>query len=228
MRRGLSILLVLAIGVVACGGEDEPERLDPAAAMASAATVFAEAETFRFQIGLAGPPVIIEDTFTLQGIDGAYRAPMEAEAEVRVSVLGLGGTLSLLAIGDEVWQKGPITTEWEPVVSAQLLTVRDLFAPDGLTALFAEDITGLTWGDDTTLEEFPGETLEVLSGRTVGDRLDRLTVGVLQGENTDAVLYLADGEIRRIELTERESANPRTWTIDAFAYDRPVDITPAP
>lgn len=87
---------------------------------------------------------------------------------------------------------------------------------------------GLAWQDDAELESFPGETFQVLSGQTSGARLGRLTLDVLDGEASDATLYVTGSELRRIVLTEQGTESPRTWTIDVFAYDRPVEISPAP
>lgn len=228
MRPLVAALLALSLAGSACGSGDDASLAPPAETMAAHAAGFAAAESFSFQIGLEGPPVVIEETFTLEGIDGVFRAPDEAEAEVRVDVLGLTGVLTVLASGEEVWQKGPLTTEWQQVESNDLLTVRDLFASDGLEALLADDLVDLQRDEATGLDAFPGESFDVLRGQTTGDRLGRLTLGILDGEHTDVTLYLTEGEIRRIVLAEQASDSPRTWTIDLFGYGRPVEISPAP
>lgn len=227
MRRftlGLALLLV----VVACGS-DEEVSVAPEAQMELLAQSVADAPSFRFQIFFTGPEILIDEGVVLDSVDGQYLAPDGAQASVRVKALGLTGSIGLLAYGDDVWQRGPITTEWEAVSASELLTVRDMFAPDGLKELLRSDITSVTrTASDVELDDFPGEVLTLLEGSVEGDRLARLTLDGLQGGSTDIAVYGISDEIRRIVLTETGTDDPRIWTIDLFAFGSSVELEPAP
>lgn len=226
--RNLTFILVLSLSIVACNGTEEVS-IDPNVHMEELAQAVTDASSFRFQIFFSGPEIAIDDGVTLDSVDGQYRSPDAAQAAVRVKALGLTGSIGLLAYGDDVWQRGPVTTEWESVSTDELLTVKDMFAPDGLKELLRSDVSQVQLGDfGLTLDDFPGEAFTLLEGSVEGERLARLTLGGLEGGSTDIAVYGTGNEIRRIVLTQTGADDPRIWTIDLFAYGSSVDLEPAP
>jgi len=220
--------LVLSFSVAACNGTEEIS-IDPNTHIEELAQAVTDAPSFRFQIFFSGPEIVIDEGVTLDSVDGQYRSPDAAQAAVRVKALGLTGSIGLLAYGDDVWQRGPVTTDWETVSVSELLTVKDMFAPDGLKELLRTDISEVERRESgLALDDFPGETFTLLGGSVEGERLARLTLGGLEGGSTDIAVYGTEDEIRRIVLTQTGTDDPRIWTIDLFAYGSSVDLEPAP
>lgn len=226
--RTLVLTVALTLSLVGCTSSETVTE-PPAEQMSALAQSVTDTTSLRFQIFFSGPQLTIEEGVILDSIDGQYRSPDAAQAAVRVKALGLTGSIGVLAYGDQVWQRGPVTTDWEEVTADELLTVRDMFAEDGLKAMLRLDVAEVErQGSDMELEDFPGESFTLLTGTVNGDRLARLTLGVLEGGATDIAVYGTSDEIRRIILTETTSEDPRVWTIDLFAYGQATDLEPAP
>ncbi len=220
--------LTLTLALAACS-EPEIISIPPDEQMSTLAQTVTDTETFRFQIFFSGPELAIEEGVILDSVDGQYRSPDAAQAAVRVKALGLTGSIGVLAYGDQVWQRGPVTTDWEEVTADELLTVRDLFSEDGLKEMLRADISEIArGGSDLELGDFPGETFTLLTGAVEGERIARLTLGLLSGGSTDIAVYATSDEIRRIILTETGSTDAREWTIDLFSYGTSVELEPAP
>lgn len=190
---------------------------------AASAEVLA-APSFSFRVAYVGEVVEVQPGLIMDRVDGVFEAPTRSRADVRVKTLGLTAILEVVTEGDRLWQRVPFAEDFEEVVGGDLITGTDIFAEDGLGALLREDLSGLAWGQDGELEDFPGESFKVITGAVSGERLKTLTLGYLQGEDANVTIYLAGDEVRRIILVESEVESARTWTIDIWAYAQPVDI----
>ncbi len=221
MRKILWLTLVVVL--VACSG-DEPAERTPGEAMNAASAAVLSAPSFSFRVAYVGEVVEAQPGLILDRVDGVFEAPTRSRADVRVKTLGLTAILEVVTEGDRLWQRVPFAENFEEVVGGNLITGKDIFAADGLGALLREDLSGLAWGQDAELEDFPGESFKVITGAVSGERLKTLTLGYLQGEGADVTIYLRGDEVRRIIVVESEVQSARTWTIDIWAYGQPVDI----
>lgn len=222
MQKLLTVVLAAAV-LVACSGDEGAERT-PAEAMNAASLAVLSAPSFSFQVSYVGEPVEVQAGLALDRVDGVFEAPTKSSADVRVKTLGLTAILEVVTEGDRLWQKVPFAENFEEVVGGDLITGTDIFSEDGLGALLREDVSELAFGEEAELEEFPGETLQTVTGIVSGDRLKTLTLGYLQGTAAEVKFYLAGDEVRRIVIDETDVELPRSWTIDLWAYGQPVDI----
>lgn len=226
--RAAIITGVFLLVLVACGSDEPDLELTPQEIVNEAAESIGSTSSLRFQITLEGPGVELDDGVLLSQLDGTYVAPDAAETEARVQVLGLTASIDIITIGERAWQKAPLETEFVELGPGQApFSAAELFAPSGIPSIIADDITGLEVGENATIEAFPGETYNVITGTITGMRIDDLTSGLVRADGATVTLYATGGEARRIVISEAGDGR-NTWTIDAWAYGDSAAVMPPP
>lgn len=222
--------MALLLALAACGGDDPDVELAPEDVVDQAADTIGATPSLRFQINLEGPGVELEDGVLLDRLDGVYAAPDAASTEARVKVLGLTASIDIITIGDRAWQKAPLETDYTELRPGQApFSAAELFSPSGIPAIMKDDVVDIdrSTGEEPSIEAFPGEKYDVVTGRITGTRISDLTAGLVQADGAIVTIFVTGGEARRIIIDEPGEGR-NVWTIDAWAYGDPVSVMPPP
>ncbi len=229
MRR-IHALLALALLAGACGSSDpEPvlsANLDEV--LAASATAMGSVETVRFKIERGGEPIYIDNTGTLEFKDavGRFVAPQKADAVVKVGISGLNVQIGAIAIDGVMWLSNPISGEWEQAPSSYEFDPTTLFSPEvGWRPLLDGEIENAVL---IGLEERDDELRYHLTGSAPAVRMEKITAGLVTGQDVDMDLWLDPdtGHVLEVTFDTETAAGVSTWELRFFDYGDDLEIVP--
>lgn len=222
-RTALALLaaLALALGGAGCGGDGE----SPSAAQLVEESVEAtEAiESFHFTLDVQDVPRS-STGLQLTSAEGDVAVPDRARADVSGTFAGVPITTQILAIGDEVWWKSPLTGGWGSIdVSTTPVALLD--PSSGVLGV----MRGISEPVDEGVEEVDGVSLQRVSGTV--SAVDVAPLVAVEGSAGDVpvTLWLGadDHLLRRIEVSgpvaEGEPAEARR-VVELSRLGEPVTI----
>ena len=188
---------------------------------------------FHFALAVSGAPAPLDPAgaLSLARADGDFTAPDKAQAAVLVRLSGFVTRVEVISIAGQQWQTNPLTGQWEELPPDWGFNPAVLFdAEIGLQAILADDLDDLALTGRETLADGPEAELYALTGVVVGERLRRMSGGLIESAPVAAQLWVAPEtfELARVILTETAvgEEEARVWQVDFTNYDRAATIEP--
>jgi lipoprotein LprG len=229
MRR-IHSLLAFVILAGACGSSD-PEPVLSAnidEVLAASATAMGSVDTVRFEIERGGEPIYIDDTGTLEFKDavGRFVAPQKADAVVKVGISGLNVQIGAIAIDGIIWLSNPISGKWEQAPSSYEFDPTTLFSPEvGWRPLLDGELQNAVL---VGLEERDDEPRYHVTGSAPAVRIEKITAGLVTGQDVDVDLWLDPdtGHVLEVTFDTETVAGVSTWELRFFDYGDDLKIVP--
>jgi len=216
----------------ACRGSIPPPP-PPDEIIAGAAARLQGITGVHFVIDRTGAPAYLDpgNTLSLRRAEGDFVAPDRARAVVRVIAPGLVTEISVISVAEIQWETNVLTGEWEELPPDWGFNPAVLFdAEVGLQSILATDLTEVEFVETQKIEDGPDEQLYHLQGRVGGEKLFRVSGGLIGPQPMAIELWVAPEtfELYRVVLTEPEAGadEPSIWQVDLSRFDQVVEIAP--
>lgn len=188
---------------------------------------------FHFLIERSGAPAFLdaENTLSFRRAEGVFVAPDRVQATLRIIAPGLVTEINVISLGPAQWETNLLTGEWQQLPPDWGFNPGILFDPEaGIQSALIEDLSEVSLGGEVELEEVPGLRLYGLSAHLAGDRLHRVSYGMIGPDPVDVQLWIAPEtfELHRMILVEAGVEEDTVWQIDFWDFDQVADITPPP
>jgi len=229
--RGLYALVVLSLGVMACGGGEDlgGDRLDtnPVLLQAASAEAMGSVTSVRFDLIRTGAPVFIDqiDSISLDKLEGRFQSPGSADAILQVTVNeSLGTKLGAVAIADEVWLSNPVTGKFETLPAGFDLDPSLFFDPkDGWQPLL-EGLTNVTFIGE---QDRDGARYH-LTATALSNNMEAITAGLVRGQNVDLDLWIhpVTADVRAIEFSTELDGAVTDWVLELRDFGEEFSIEP--
>jgi hypothetical protein len=216
------LVAVLAAGCGGGGGEGGPS---PEEIMQESIDATGAVESFHLTFDSKGVPASTSG-LQLLGAEGDVAVPDRVRADVSGTFAGAPITTQLVAIGEDVWIKNPLTGAWQRV---------DVGTTPAFLLDPAEGVLGVMRRveelSDEGLEEVGGVEMRRLHGKVAAADVAPL-VAVSPGEGTvEAALWVGEEDriLRRVEVAGAVGADePDTALriIEISRLDEPVEVEP--
>ncbi|RMG96237.1 MAG: LppX_LprAFG lipoprotein [Chloroflexi bacterium] len=232
VQRILLLGVLLGVFVVACR-EAPPPELPPEEILQRSAERMQALSGFHFVIERTGAPAYLDPdgTISFRRAEGDYVAPDRTRAVVRVIAPGLVTDVNVVSVAAVQWQTNILTGAWEELPPNWGFNPAVLFdAEVGLQAVLTADFRNLSLVGTEKLDDGPDELLYVVSGDVAGERMYRMSGGLIGPEMVQARLWIRPSsfELVRALVTEpvAEASEPSVWQIDFSEFGRVVAIEP--
>lgn len=189
--------------------------------------------SFHFLIDRSGIPAFIDANHTLafRRAEGDFQSPDRASATVRVIGPGVVAEVDIISVAENQWETNMLSGEWQALPPNWGFNPASLFDQDiGIQSILESDLRELRLCGYEELEEFPGSLLYVLEGSLDGERLYRLSYGMIGPEKLEISLYIAPEtfELNRLNIIhyQLEAEEDTLWQIDFWDFDQPLNIVP--
>lgn len=239
VRRLIGLLLVMIMGITACGGDTGGEVTpEPLALLTEAAENIRERDTFRLHVEQGGarynfPIMQGNDAINVQFrfARAQYVKPNILQATARVIAAGLPIDIDIFSLGALQWYRLPgvswVRGEFAPGFDPMTLIAADSGFQAALTALIDLEFIGTT-----SLED--GTPAYHLKGIANGPSITALVVGLIEAADTvpvDVYIHRETHYPVRLVLTQPETVteaepDPTTWTIDVYDLDADAELAP--
>jgi len=196
---------------------------------------------FHFLIDRSGAPAYLnaEKTLAFTRAEGDFYAPDQASATIRIILPGLVAEVNMIALGDEYWESGLLSTQWEKLPPGMGFNPATLFDPQsGFQEILSEDLHDLSYAGPQELAELPGELFYTLSGRLEGERLYALSYGLMGPQSMEVNLWIAPEtfEVYRVQIDEPlpsgesdpSGESVTHWRVDFWDFNQVESIAPPP
>ncbi len=232
ITRFLPLISLLALAAIsACRAAPEPEPR-PQEIIQNTAARMQATSGFHFAIAQTGAPAYLDPTETISLVraDGDYAAPDKAQATVLVKLTGFVTKVDVISVADAQWQTNPLTGKWEELPPNWGFNPAVLFDSEvGLQAILATDMSELALTGKEKLEGGIDAELYALTGAVAGDRLFRMSGGLIGPAAAGVQLWVMPEsfELVRVVLTEPavDEAEPASvWQVDFANFDQAVTI----
>jgi hypothetical protein len=228
LRRLTLIALVGVLAACNTSASTTPTPLpDPNAILNKAAAEIRTAQSLKIKLQLTGAPSYVDppsNRIAFLSADGAYQAPDKITASVTASILGVTGTVDVIAIGDDQWMQNQILTAGQfvkrvfaPGFNAAQLISSDQGIQSALKAFKNVKLIGI--------EDSFGSQVYHISGTASGNDIAALTVGLIRGSDVTADLYVTvdTGRAERVVLvqpdTKTDTLDPTKWDLEIYDYN---------
>jgi len=238
--RQITLLMLLAWLSVACN-KPEPPPPPPEEILSRAAARMKSLQGFHFLIDRSGAPAYLnaEQTIAFAQAEGEFYAPDQATATIRVILPGLVAEVSMVALGDEYWESGLLTSQWEKLPPGAGFNPATLFDPQsGFQEILRQDLQDIRYEGLQELPELPGQTYYALSGRLEGERLFELSYGLMGPQSMDVNVWIAPEtfEVHRVLVAEPlqpgvsdpSGESSTRWQIDFWDFNQVEAVSPPP
>lgn len=163
--------------------------------------------------------------------EGDYVSPDRALATIRVIAPGIVAEVSTISIGEAQWETNLLTGEWQKLPPNWGFNPASLFDQDyGIQPILESDLHALELTGLEELDEAPGLNLYALQGKVTGEKLFKLSFGMIGPEVMDVRLWIAPEtfELYRMVLIDPQpgESEPTIWQLDFWNFDQTVDIVP--
>lgn len=223
-RPGVATLVALTFVLAAgCGGGDEGSSATELVRQSAERT--GEVQSFHFALDVQNVPASGAG-LQLTGAEGDVAVPDRASADVTGTFAGVPISTQVIAIGDDVWLKDPLSGDWR-AVDVSTTPVALLSPSKGVLAVMG----GLTEATDEGSEDVDGTVLVRVSGTaSAADVAPLVAVSPSEGD-VPVTLWIGEDDLilRRIEVRgavadgEPEDA---VRTVDLSRFDEPVTVEP--
>lgn len=228
-----SALLVLCFSIATACRPPATVFLEPQEVVAQSVQRMKILSGFRFSIDRTGGLAFIDSSQSLafRRAEGDFVAPDRAQATIRVIAPGLVTEVEIVSIGDIQWETHPLTGSWQQLPPNWGFNPASLFdAETGIQPLLETDLSDLGFVGFEELEEVPGVALIALEGQMAGDRLNRLSFGLLNSATKLIKLWIMPEtyELYRLRIIEpaQTGDEDRVWQVDFWNFDQEVEIVP--
>jgi hypothetical protein len=198
-----------------------------------AATEIQNAKSVQVKLQLTGAPAYVDVTNTIAFIsaNGVYVAPDLLNATVAASLLGVPGSVDVIAIGDTQYMKNKLLTgdkwlqcEFSPGFNAQKLISSDSGIQAGIQSLKDVKLVGI--------ENVDGVNMFHISGSAADADISSLTVGLIRGSTVQADIFIVvdTGRVDRVIMVQPDTVTdkqpkPSTWTLELYNYNGGGQVT---
>jgi lipoprotein LprG len=222
----LTLVLLAAPALAACGGDDTKES--PAQLLARAKSVLDKADSAHFVLDSTGAP----DTGTaLVGGQGDIARPASFQGTLKVLALGSTLDLTVVSVDGTVYAQLPFTSSFSVVDPAQFGfgDPGALLDPEtGISQLLAE-AQSVKQGKQRRVG---GEVVDEVTAELPGDLVEQVLTSQDPSEPVHATFSIAadSGELRRAELTGPffSAGDDATFTLELSDFGADVQITAPP
>jgi hypothetical protein len=217
----LAVLLAVAAG---CGGGSDD---DAAQLVQDSAARTGEVETFHFVLDVRSAPV--ESTgLRLTSAEGDVVVPERAvSTDVSGTFAGISLTTQLIAIGDDVWLKDPLTRDWTKLdVNTTPISLLD--PAEGILGVMSRVENAETAGT----EEIDGVTVRRITGTAkASDVAPLVAVSSPRDAEVDITLWIGEDDqlLRRVEVSGavgEEDSPDAVRSFEVSRFDEPVAVEP--
>ena len=227
-------LLLFGLFLSACGIA-APEVLPPEEIIAHTTQRMAGLPGFHFLLERSGHPAYIDanETIAFRRAEGDYVAPDSARANVRVITPGLIAEVKMVGIGEDYWETNFLTGEWDRYPIDQGFNPAVLFdSESGFQMVLENDLSELRFIGFEELEEMPGKSLYALQGTVAGERLYKMSYGMIGPDTMQISLWIDPDkfDIYRVLVIDptNNPTDPTLWTFDFWNFGETADIKPPP
>jgi hypothetical protein len=217
-----SVVAVVLVGA-GCGGGDGGQSA--AELVSDSVEATGAVESFHFTLDVQGVPKTAAG-LQLTAAEGDVATPDRAEADVSGNFAGTPITTQMVAIGDDVWIKNPLSGAWEAIdVSTTPLALLD--PVEGVLGA----MEGIADPVDEGTEDVDGVELQKVSGTVpAADVAPLVAVSPSEGD-VPVTLWIGveDSLLRKIEVSGPVAAGePDTAlrVVEISRFDEPVTIEP--
>ena len=221
--RALAVIFAVAgLLLFSCGGEDEG---DPGEIAAAAATAMGNVESLHFNVDLGEFGLDILSGIRASSIEGDAVRPERVQAEIGVIFSGISVTLDYRAIGDAQYVTSPLDRKaWQSLPGEPL--AKSLLNPSDGVAMILSRLTDI---ELVGTESTSGVESHHLTARIPNAEVAGFFGSAPQDGVTDVALWIGveDSLVRKLVLKgpSLEGDPPETErTIELSKYGEPVDI----
>lgn len=228
MSRTLSsaAVLVAAVALAAaagCGGSDETTSAETLVQESADAT--GALESFHFTLDVQNVPGSGAG-LQLTSAEGDVAVPDRARADVGGTFAGVPITTQIVAVGDEVWLKNPLSGDWQ-AVDVTTTPVALLDPEKGVLAV----MEGISDPVSEGTEELDGATLQKVSGTAAAADVAPLVAVPPSVREVSVTLWIGEEDhlLHRIEASGPVAAGEPenvARVVDLSRFDEPVTIEP--
>jgi len=227
-----ALMLCLACVLEACGSQAVPD-LAPAVIVERSAEAMGNQTGFHFLIERTGAPAFLSEqqSISLRRVEGDFVAPDQARAAVRVIAPGVVLDVQAISLGGRYWETNPVSGLWQEFPSEQGFNPAILFEPEtGIPELLRADLRQLVLVGVVELENLPGVKLYEIEAMLDGERINRLSYGLIGPGTIDVRLWIEPDTflLQRLSIEEPGTGEgePTLWTVDLWDFGITADIRP--
>jgi len=247
IARQLRLLLIVLLAYLAAGCRPPtPQPPPPGEILARAAGRMKSLHSFHFLIDRSGALAYLDagQSVAFARAEGDFYAPDQARATIRVILPGLVAEVQMIALGDEYWETGLLSNQWEKLPPGAGFNPATLFDPQsGFQEILGKDLGDLSYQGLQELGEIPGQLFYTLSGRLEGERLYELSYGLIGPQAMEVSLWVAveTFEVYRVQIDEPlppgesdpnggavSGESVTRWRIDFWEFNEVKAISPPP
>ncbi len=226
----LCLLVLLAVGVGACGGGNSAKSgdVDTPTLLAKTSERLNAVKSVHFAAQIEGAAYIdTARTIQLRSATGDIVVPDQMQAKIQIALGAANADVSLVAIGNDKYQTDLLTGRWGPAQPGFDYSPTILFdRSQGLSSVL---------GKLREVERAGEETVDGQAAYRLRAKVDRATIqpitsGAIEGDPVGAELWIARDSynLLKLVLTEPKTPDkdkPAVWTLTLDKYDQPVTIT---
>lgn len=219
----VSAALVLALAAAGCGGGGGQPSAEQLVEESVEATEAVESFHFTLDVQNVAPS---GTGLHLTSAEGDVAVPDSARAEISGTFAGAPITTQVVAIGDDVWLKNPLTGAWQSIdVSTTPLALLD--PSKGVLAV----MRGIADPVDEGVEDVDGVSLQRISGTAAAADVAPLVAVTASAGEVPVTLWLGadDRVLRRIEVAgpvAEGEPDGAVRVVELSRFDEPVRIEP--
>jgi hypothetical protein len=228
---GIALLCLLA-SLVGCSG-GTPTPLPPSEIIEGALGRMEQLAGFHYVIERSGAPAFLDTAGTLafRRAEGDFVAPDRTQAQIRVIGPGLIAEVQVISIGDQQWETNVLTGAWVKLPPEWGFNPARWFDPkEGIHPVLKGELSDLRLEGIAELEDLPGDRFYLLTARVKGERLYRLSYGMMGPDSMDLRLWIAPEtfDLVRLKITDPQPDQTEAtfWQIDFWDFDRVAEISP--
>lgn len=236
-----ALIAVFLVSLVAACGQPTPPPLPPEEILSRAAEQMKSLQGFHYLIDRSGAPAYLnaEQTLAFAQAEGDFYAPDQARANIRVILPGLVAEVNMIALGDDYWESGLLSNQWEKLPPGMGFNPANLFDPQsGFQEILRADLVELSYDGLQELPDLPGESFYALRGKLEGERLYALSYGLMGPQSMDVNLWIAPTtfEVYRVQIDEPllpgesdpNGESVTRWQVDFWDFNQVEAIAPPP
>ena len=189
--------------------------------------------SFHFLLERSGAPAFIDtDSYlAFRRAEGDFQSPDRARATVRVIGPGVVAEVDSVSIAESQWETNALSGEWQKLPPNWGFNPASLFDQSiGIQSILESDLQDLELRGFEELDVLPGKLLYALTGRLAGERLHRLSYGMIGPEDLEIVLWIAPQsfELHRMTIVHQQlgQSEETFWTLDFWDFNQPIYILP--
>lgn len=224
-----AILIYLLCLITACS-RPTPQSLPAEEILNRAVRQMKALQSFHFLIDRSGALKYLNanQTVAFAQAEGDFYAPDQAQATIRVILPGFVAEVHMVALGDEYWESGLVSNQWEKLPPGTGFNPATMFDPQsGFQEILLKDLHDLSYAGLQELEELPGQSFYVLGGKLEGERVYELSYGMMGPQAMEVSLWIAPDtfEVYRVQIDELQppgegEEDDTRWQVDFWEFNQ--------